>query len=265
MQKLIIGILISTCILTMLSCNKDEAYDIYAVPLYAPILESMNMPRPEGSYNYPVIPNTKEWIKLNDREQMVDVCQINKSVVKAMSTQAVIQALWEYPLYADFFAWENTQKGYEFVYEELNVFQELKKRSDAASCLLYRYQRVVEKHKKHAFAHYLLEMHLAQNYFISQLTSDEKKAVVKRALEINTIRQQDPEFTDTFMAIDITFYLVGRIMIHDQYKPFVDKLSIKPGWEKLFTEHAYNFYRSPDEANEFLETIISMANDYIEK
>ena len=108
-------------------------------------------------------------------------------------------------------------------------------------------------------------MHLAQNYFISQLTSDEKKAVVKRALEIYTIRQQDPEFTDTFMAIDITFYLVGRIMIHDQYKPFVDKLSINPGWEKLFTEHVYNFYRSPNEANEFLETITSMANDYIEK
>jgi hypothetical protein len=41
----------------------------------------MNMPRPEGSYNYPVIPNTKEWIKLNDREQMVDVCQINNFVI----------------------------------------------------------------------------------------------------------------------------------------------------------------------------------------
>ncbi len=33
MQKLIVGILIASYIITMLSCNKDEAYDIYAIPL----------------------------------------------------------------------------------------------------------------------------------------------------------------------------------------------------------------------------------------
>ncbi len=60
-------------------------------------------------------------------------------------------------------------------------------------------------------------------------------------------------------------YLVGRITKHDQYKPFVEKLSIYPEWDKLFTEHNYNFYQSPNELYKFLETIIGLANEYVEK
>ncbi len=108
-------------------------------------------------------------------------------------------------------------------------------------------------------------MHLAQHYFISQLSTYEKKAVVRRALEIFNIRQQDPRFMDTLLTIDVTFYLVGRIMKHDQYQPFVEKLSMYPEWDKLFTEHNYNFYQSPYELYIFLETIIGLANEYIEE
>ncbi|MDD4406108.1 MAG: hypothetical protein PHO36_15270 [Parabacteroides sp.] len=44
----------------------------------------MNMTRTKGSYTYPVIPNTKEWIELKNREQKVEVCQIHKAIVKTI-------------------------------------------------------------------------------------------------------------------------------------------------------------------------------------
>ena|GEM_PF-6275422 len=82
---------------------------------------------------------------------------------------------------------------------------------------------------------------------------------------IKTPGQQYPRFMYTLLTIDVTFYLVGRIMKHDQYQPFVEKLSMYPEWDKLFTEHNYNFYQSPYELYIFLETIIGLANEYIEE
>jgi hypothetical protein len=68
-----------------------------AVPKYKALLECMNMPRPADSYNYPVWLGMEEWAQFKTGQEMTDACQVPEDILKTMSTQAVIQVIWEYP------------------------------------------------------------------------------------------------------------------------------------------------------------------------
>ena len=249
--------------LLSLSCDRDDfPYDIYTMPDYIPILESMNMPRPRGSYNYPIIPDMESWKEFQSRQEMEDACQVPFKILKKQSTQAVIQALWEYPLVYDFFAWNSYQKGYEFVYSPLNAYQELLKRSDAAACFLDRYMLVSEMQKGYAVAHHILEMHLAQEHFINQLSSDDRRKVVDRCLKIMRLRRMNPDYYDFPIELNISYYLIGRIMKYDNYSPFFDIISVHPEWTVFFDNN--NSYVITDEKIDiFRDGIIEIANDYI--
>jgi len=54
------------------------------------------MERPSDSYNYPVYPGMKEWGNFKTNKEMLEACQVPAKTLKKMSTQAVIQALWEH-------------------------------------------------------------------------------------------------------------------------------------------------------------------------
>lgn len=250
--------------LVVISCSKDDtndAYDIYADPYYKLMLEVMNMPRPEGSYTYPIIPGTDEWRKFDSRQEKEDACQVPPEVLRKQSTQAVIQALWEYPLRIDYLAWDIRQKGYIFAHERLNAYQELLKRSDAGTCLLERYMIIKEALSGEPIAHYLLEMHLAQEHFFSLLTPMERKQTVKRTLEIIRIRKQLPDFYSKVSDIEISYYLMGRIMRYDKYVPFMELLSNNPEWTEFFDNQ--NYYVLTDEKiGMFTAKIAELAEDY---
>ena len=257
-------IFIASLLLIIFACDKDDFkadYDIYTIPDYIPVLESMNMPRPEGSYTYPIIPGTEKWKEFQDRQEMEDACQVPFKILKKQSTQAVIQALWEFPLVYDFFAWDPYQKGYEFVHFPLNAYKELLKRPDAAICFSDRYMLVSETQREHPIAHYILEMHLAQENFIKQLGTNEKKKVVKRAIEIMQMRRKNPDFYDFSIEIQVSYYLVGRIMKYDNYSPFTNILSVYPEWTDFFEKN--NIYVITDEKiGIFREAILEVADDY---
>lgn len=256
--------IISFFSLLIVSCSKDDyeaPYDIYTITDYIPVLESMNMPRPEGSYTYPIIPGTDRWKEFQSRDEMEDACQVPSKILKKQSTQAVIQALWEFPLVYDFFAWDTYQKGYDFVHSPLNAYQELLKREDAAICLLDRYMLVSEINEGHFMAHYILEMHLAQEHFIKQLSSSDRKKVVKRTLEIIRIRRQNPDYYDFVIEIQVSYYLMGRIMKYDNYPAFSELLSIHPEWTDFF-EYNNSSVITDEKIKLFSEAIRLTTEDY---
>lgn len=74
---------------------KNEGY----LELIKDKLDCMNMPRPEGSFDYYLYPGMKEWSLFKYTSHMFTTSQIPESLLKDMSTQAVIQAIWEYPFF----------------------------------------------------------------------------------------------------------------------------------------------------------------------
>lgn len=75
----------------------NEQYSYYV----AEALDAMNMPRPEGSYNYPCLPGMPSWEKLKSGEEMDLACHVPDDILKKQTTQAVIQAMWEHPNFKD--------------------------------------------------------------------------------------------------------------------------------------------------------------------
>jgi len=90
--------------------------------LILPQLQSMNMPRPTDSWNYPVYPGMDEWAKFESSQEMVDACQVPEKRLKKMSTQAVIQALWEYPFFTEPLHRYLYQKDFESLFLQNNAY-----------------------------------------------------------------------------------------------------------------------------------------------
>ena len=249
----------------IISCSDDkEEYAIYAEEYYKDLQKSINMPRPEGSYNYPIVPGTDRWKEFDSRDEMENACQVPVKFLREQATQAVLQALIEYPLCTDVFAWNNYQKGYNFVFKPLNAYQEFLKRGDAVNCIIERYKIVSATTFEYPFSHYFLEMFLAQEYFIKQLSSKEKKDIVDRCLDIINITNENPDFFDIYLRVGISYYLMGRIMKYDNYTPFFEIFSIHPEWESFFEDDNY-FVITDEKLYTFLGTIFFTAYDYIEQ
>ncbi|MDD2436202.1 MAG: hypothetical protein PHG27_08800 [Massilibacteroides sp.] len=262
MKKHILFLLMSIIII---GCSDDkEEYTIYAEGFYKDMQKSINMTRPEGSYNYPIVPGTDKWKEFESRDEMEKACQVPVNILREQSTQAVIQALIEYPLCTDVFAWDNYQKGYNFVFQPLNAYQEFLKRDDAVNYIIERYKIVSATTFKYPFSHYFLEMFLAQEYFIKQLSSKEKKDVVARCLDIINITNENPDFFDIYLRVGVSYFLMGRIMKYDNYTPFYDIFLVHPEWESFFEDDNY-FVITDEKLNTFLGTIFFTAYDYIEQ
>lgn len=257
--KIIVVIVLNAVVF---GCEKDEGVHNDKDTSLVYIIDCMNMPRPEGSYDYPVRPGSDKWKSFMSLEEKEKACQVPVKVLKKQSTQAVIQALWEYPMVINFMAWENKQKGFEFVFYPLNAYQELKKRPDAGRGLLDRYLLLEAIHAYYP-ANYILETFLAQPEFLEQLTLEDKKEAVKRGLEICEIRFSDPEYADLYMTL-YTIYFWGRMMKSASYNPFTEILDSNTDWSTFFNNYRINpgFLTNPEELLEFEEQIFILAANF---
>lgn len=90
-------------------------------------------------YEFPVVPNTKEWESLRTRQAMLDVCQIPEDKLQSMTTGALLETVLAYPLITDYFAYNSIEDACNIMYNEFNGFQELFSRKDLSSVLTEKY------------------------------------------------------------------------------------------------------------------------------
>lgn len=92
-------------------------------------------------YEYPIVPGTQEWIKLEDVVARREVCQIPDDVLNHITTDALLETVINYPFRADMYSFNDFQTGYKAVKSRFNGLQELERRSDCLDALL-RYSQV---------------------------------------------------------------------------------------------------------------------------
>ena len=114
--------------------ENDPAYKSYIQD----ILDCMRMPRPKDSYNYPVYPGMAEWANFKTGAEMHEACQVPDDILKTMSTQAVLQAIWEYPLLSGVIHRYQYQLDFNSFASTNNAYNELISRTDAGMDLLER-------------------------------------------------------------------------------------------------------------------------------
>ncbi|GHV08095.1 hypothetical protein FACS1894160_1800 [Bacteroidia bacterium] len=196
-------------------------------------LECMNMPRPADSYNYPVYPGMEEWAQFKTVREMVNACQVPEDILKTMSTQAVIQAIWEYPFLFDILHRFEYQSDFEGTFLQNNAYNELIKRTDAGTALLERLLALDPANSDVRYEPKALEILTSQAVFLSQLDDDAKKKLIEVTLKNDELRQKNVELTNLFRAT--AWLLIGKTLVSTNYTPFIEYMN-KDEQLRLFLE-----------------------------
>ena len=254
----------------LVSCSesKDEPnvkYEKYSLSLgntrsvdYQTTLESdecMGIVRPADCYSYPSVPGTDDWKELHNHGLLgvYEACKIPESVLESLSTDAVIQAFFDFPFIADYYAFNSILDGYKNMLDKNTAYAEMLKRKDTASKLVERYVNYNAVGCDAAIYHTPeLELLIAQPDIYSMLDKNQCKIIVKEALnKMNQRLNYDPELRWLHIS---TCLMIGRLMLAAEYGAFKDIVS---GSEALknYLDNLYSGF-------EDYELIIIYANSF---
>ena len=214
----------------------DSAYLVY----YSDRLEAMGMLRPKGSYNYPVYPGTEEWKHFQTGEEMDEACQVPLDILSTMSTQALLQAIWEFPLIFWIFHRSQYQSGFESYFFKNNAYNELITRQDAGSCILKRLYLLNPALNMNAkTVSNCFELLMSQPVFLSQLNDCQKKQLIKITFKNDSLRDVSKEVSNSDKMV--VYLLIGRTLINANYMPFMECVN-EDATLKQFFEDKYRTY-----------------------
>ena len=223
-------------------------------------LECMNMPRPEDSYNYPILPGMEEWKQLTVPE-MVEVCQVPVEILQNMSTQAVIQALWEYPFFWEMMIDYYYQRDFETLFLQNNAYIELTKRGDAGEALLERL-RLINPYRM-SFKYRSLELVMSQEVFLSQLTDHDKCKLIEIVLMNDEWRQSCGSKSN----YGVVLLLIGRTLANANYATFMEEVKKNEHLIDFLSGEKFSYLPSRLTycCGNITEVIINCASKYIKE
>jgi hypothetical protein len=99
-----------------------------------------NRARMSDAYAYPVRPGSAEWKALRTHDEMVQVTQVEESLLASMSDEGLVQTVLSYPLFGDVLAYNSPQQGFDAIRSNFGGLRALLEREGAAEVLLRRYQ-----------------------------------------------------------------------------------------------------------------------------
>ena len=233
-----IQILIYTIALVALfSCNKDELV----------IQQGECMPFSiSDTYEYPIIPGTEEWKDLQSQTEKVQACQIPNKKLKSISTEGLLETLLTYPLILDYGAFNLQQDGFERIKSENNGFDELYGRTDFFNVVTERYKLMSLICDKNYYPPFLggveppiqisfqtIEFFMLQDELLNNTNSNQRIQLLEIVLEK---LQAKKEYGISQNENLISYAILGKIMIRENYFPFVelnDENEIVAGLERI--------------------------------
>ncbi|MDR0667996.1 MAG: hypothetical protein LBF90_05195 [Prevotellaceae bacterium] len=256
-MKTIKNILFFILCFLLISCKKNDVEHICEERIKAR-LEYVNIARPADSYNYPVYPGMPEWSEFTTAEEMIVACQVPENILNEMSTQAIIQAIWEYPFVPDVFARYQYQVGFDEVFSENSAYNALTNRNDAGIALLERLKSTNPLMSRVDGEPKFLEILTSQGIFLSQLNEIQKKALIEIALENDNLRQDCGEANNNRASVGL---LIGKLLKNVAYEPFIDAMNNNEQLKSFIEDTDYIYI--PEGYGNIPQLIIDFANEYI--
>ena len=162
----------------------------------------------DAGYDFPTKPGTDAWKQLASRQEMLQAVQIPETTLKAMSTKALVETVLKYPLLGDMLAHLQIQDGVDAVAKDFNGLAALFEREDAGRELLARYQTMnpaaidaswtIEQQGQYDAQFTAIEMLLAQEAILKQLSSEEMRELLTEATAKMKAKQQYLEIYGAF-------------------------------------------------------------------
>lgn len=97
------------------------------------------------SYNYPVVPGTEEWDDLGTFSQRLAVCRIPQETLSAMTTDALVDAVVNFPFLINLLVYNSYSEGFHNLLNQCDALGELLTRPDGADALARIYISLTEE------------------------------------------------------------------------------------------------------------------------
>jgi hypothetical protein len=202
----------------------------------------------------------KEWANFSTVEEMIAACQVSENILQTMSTQAVIQTLWEYPFLNNVLHRYQYQFDFESTFSNNNAYNELLTRQDAGTNIL---KRLLLLNPVHSLTAQELsrsfEILMSQTVFLFQLNDDEKKQVIEITLNNDILRDTKVVSSNSYR---ITVHLlIGKTMIAANYIPFIKCINENEALRQFFELPNYSYMEI--EGDNIPQIIIIHAENYL--
>ncbi len=138
----------------------------------------------EGFYNRVTL--SKTWQQSEDRVERGEMLQLPQYMLDRMTTDALVEAVLDYPFFYDVYAFDDVQVGFDLMMDTFNGVQELADRDDVASVLLDKYcdeDVMMEADSADADSEMFrltnMEILMSQDFVTTKFTKKEKNKFVK--------------------------------------------------------------------------------------
>jgi hypothetical protein len=218
-----IQILVYTIALVGLhSCNKDELV----------IQQGECMPFSiSDTYEYPIVSGTEEWKEFQTSIEMVQACQIPDKKLKSISTEGLLETLLRYPLILDYMAANLQQDGFERIKSQNNGFEELYGRTDFFDVITERYELMSLNCEKNLYPPFIngietpiqisfqtIEFFMYQDDLLKNINSNQRIQILEIVFDKLQAKEEYGISQNEYL---VSFAILGKIMLLENYSPFV--------------------------------------------
>lgn len=218
---------------------------IVSVSVYAEALDT---------YEYTIVPGTKEWKDLNSHFEMIEVSQIPENQLKTMSSEGLLETVLNCPILGDIIAFVPYQNGYNSIFNNFNGLQELSNREGLSQMVLDKYYKLnntiipENKSSRVKFNSKIIgiEMIISQNYIIDNLNDEQKKFLLTETIKRYESTNDGLGYSTPFKKS--IFYIIDKVLLSLSYQPYIEILSLEENQnlKNLVNEHGYNFQEIRD-------------------
>ncbi|MBE9917792.1 hypothetical protein G8C92_27710 [Paenibacillus donghaensis] len=104
------------------------------------VSEDLSQVNSGENFEYKMTPGNPAWADLSSKQEMLDATRIPNDVLKRMTTEEVVNAVLNYPLVINIYAYDSYEAGLRALAEDSDAFRELLTRPDAGDKLLNKLQ-----------------------------------------------------------------------------------------------------------------------------
>lgn len=155
---------------------------------------------------YENVKSQPEWVTNQSRIERGEMVQLPDTLLQNMSTDALIEAVLEYPFFIDVYCFNDTQTGMDIMYDTFNGLRELAARTDAAQALLQKYESepvlMTASADADTFRLTSMEILLAQDYIAEKMTAEESA----RLYELCTEKYAQKQESELYGGFNTVFF-----------------------------------------------------------
>jgi len=172
-------------------------------------------------YSYPIKAGTEEWKSLTSKER-VGKLQLSDNLLGIMRTEDLIKVCLDFPYATDFYAFDDYQSGFKYIYNEFNGLQELMSRNDLAEPFLlfldvnWQKTEMMKSQEDLVRGEYTLlsmifKIMLAQDAVINQMCREQIHQMLDLCIRNNNIETTQSDFWGAWHS-EGTWYIYTKVI-----------------------------------------------------